>query len=340
MEETGFIVTIAYPDTIVRVANGELISKLWPVFGVGGKNKVQAGHAALLLISKKNNTIEYFDFGRYITSDTFGRVRSEQTDYEVHIPMKAKHDGKEIKNLKEVLLFLEDNPEKTHGEGRMVVSVNHKINHAKAKKFISELQSQNHVPYGAFKKNSTNCARFVTDALIQSCVDSKIVQRLQRSKYLTPSPISNVINGGSCNNSFFEIFHQEIKVYNNKSIAKEHWECFFNKVCQNVDEIGTVLPDTLKYNNEKAQWLGGIGSGAWFEIYATNELKEYQIIRKNKEGIVDVDAVFRIATEGFYIEKAFRFLHGSNGLVCYISQNAKVYEFNFLKKTNSKLHLQ
>lgn len=334
MTNSGFIVILAYPDTIVSTANGELISRVWPYLGVGGKNKVQAGHAALLLISKETSEIEYFDFGRYITSDTYGRVRGQKTDYEVKIPMKAIHDGLKINNLQEILLYLENNPEKTHGEGRMVVSVNHKIDYFKAKQFIDDLQLRNQVPYGAFLKNASNCARFVTDTLIKATTDKEIARKLKRSKYVTPSPISNVINGGILDSSFLEVFEQRIHSYDNRSISKEHIKCFFTRVSQDVNESGTILPDKNKTQPKNAQWLGGIGSGAWFELEKVEGFKddEYRVVRRNVDGIIDVDAVFLIDKTCFDMNKEFSFLHGSNGSTCFVSQNNTMYQFSFKRK--------
>jgi hypothetical protein len=332
MKDTGFIVILAYPDTVVRVANGEKISKLWPYFGVGGKNKVQAGHAALLLVEKESSTIEYYDFGRYITANSFGRVRGATTDYEVEIPFKAKHDGSEIKNLKEILLFLEKSPEKTHGEGRMVASVNHKIDYLKAKMFILNLQKENHVPYGAFVKNGSNCARFVTDTLIESTTDKAVAKKLKRSKYLTPSPISNIINGGISDASYFEVYEQKIVAYKNRSVSKEHRKCFFNKVSQEINEIGTVLPDVNRFYSENAQWLGGIGSGAWFEMELETSSNHYRILRRNVDGVIDMDAEFKVLQSGFRMHSSYEFLHKSNGSVCFVRQENKVFEFVFVNK--------
>lgn len=93
-QNNGIIIILSYPDTIVRPAYWEPSSKIWPLFGIGGKHAVQAGHAALLLIKKESSEINYFDFGRYITSYGNGRVRSKETDPELMIPLKAKFEKK------------------------------------------------------------------------------------------------------------------------------------------------------------------------------------------------------------------------------------------------------
>jgi len=128
----GIIVILSYPDTIVRPAYSEFSSKIWPLLGVGGKHAVQAGHAAFLLIEKESSEINYFDFGRYITRFGFGRVRSKKTDPELVVPLKATFKDNELINLDKILLWLDKHPEKTHGEGRLVASLNTEINFKKA----------------------------------------------------------------------------------------------------------------------------------------------------------------------------------------------------------------
>ena len=80
LNSNGIIVILSYPDTVVRPAYWELSSKIWPLIGIGGKHAIQAGHAALLLIHKNKKEINYFDFGRYITTYGNGRVRSKEND--------------------------------------------------------------------------------------------------------------------------------------------------------------------------------------------------------------------------------------------------------------------
>ena len=333
---TGFVVVIAFPEVVVRTARGEMISKIWPFFGVGGQQQVKAGHAALLLISKETNKINYFDFGRYITSDTFGRVRSEETDNEVHMPFSAIHDSKGIKNLNEVLLFLEKHPEKTHGEGRMVVSVNNEIDYDKALSYILDLQNKVEVPYGAFIKDGSNCARFVTDTLIASTTNNKIKNKLKRSYVVTPSPISNVLKGGSTGYSCLEVFNQEIETYFNKNIYAEHKRCLFSKVSQELNDIGSLKPDLALFSSETGQWLGGIGSGAWFELYDVDSKDAtYRIVRRNAKGIMDLDDLFVLEDTSFSVQKPYVFQYGSNCKQCIIVQNDKSYFFNRRKNLSA-----
>ena len=333
MQNSGFIVILAFPDTIVRVANGEFSSKIWPLLGVGGKNTVRAGHAALLLVSKKTNQIQYFDFGRYITSDTFGRVRSAETDYELDFPFEAKHYGNSILNVKEILLWLEKHPEKTHGDGRMIATVNSEIDFEMAINYIHKLQNQIEVPYGAFIKNGSNCARFVADTLIASTSNKAVQKQLNKTYRITPSPITNVLRGKSDKTEVFEVFQQKINVYTNTCIAKEHWECFFKKISQEINDVGTIKPSEIVIS-ETAQWLGGIGSGAWFELHEISGLNfgEFRIVRYCARGTIQLDAIFKTQEKTFQPKKSFQFLHGSNGKHCFLKQNEAVFRFDFIKR--------
>ncbi|MCB0435879.1 MAG: hypothetical protein KDD08_07495, partial [Mangrovimonas sp.] len=104
MNNTGIILTLAYPETIVMVAK-EWYSPYMRYVGIGKKNYLRAGHAALVLIDKATGVLEYHDFGRYITSEPNGRVRGRETDFELHFPVKAHIKEGTIQNLEELLKF-------------------------------------------------------------------------------------------------------------------------------------------------------------------------------------------------------------------------------------------
>ena len=146
MNNTGIILTLAYPETIVTVSE-EWISPFLRFIGIGKKNYVRAGHAALVLIDKSTGVLEYHDFGRYITSEPNGRVRGSRTDNELHFPIKAEIEGDEIQNLNAILEFLATHPKLTHGEGKLVASVCNKIDYEKARKHIALMQDKHFIRY-------------------------------------------------------------------------------------------------------------------------------------------------------------------------------------------------
>ena len=104
MTNSGIILTLAYPETIVMVAD-EWYSPYIRYLGVGKKNYVRAGHAALVLIEKATGILEYHDFGRSITPIPNGRVRGKDTDHELEFPIMANIKNDNIENLNDILDF-------------------------------------------------------------------------------------------------------------------------------------------------------------------------------------------------------------------------------------------
>ena len=94
-------------------------------------------------------------------------------------------------------------------------------------------------------KKASNCARFVTDTLINSCTDRIITLKLKSSYLLTPSPIGNTLKGKTVN-KVYNVKNQKIEIYKNRSILKEYKAAFFKKFDIELNLIGTELPD-FKY---------------------------------------------------------------------------------------------
>lgn len=320
----GVIVVLSYPDTVVRPAHSEFSSKVWPKLGIGGENAIQAGHAAMLLIDKTTNQVDYYDFGRYITSYGSGRVRSKETDPELKVPFTACFEDGKLINLEEMLLWLDANPEKTHGEGRLVASINAEIDYAKANDFIKKLIVKKEVPYGAFVKSGSNCARFVTDTILNSCGNNSIVLKLKTSNLLTPSPIGNVIKG-TTEDEIFVVENQDISHYTNRSVIKEYSECFFKKIDKELNLIGTELPNKELFDLKNATWLGGIGSGAWFKIEEKQDVNLYKIARYTVKGDKDFEGVFKVKDFSLDVDKPYQFVHPTNCAEMFIEQGNKLY---------------
>ncbi len=322
----GIIVILSYPDTIVRPSYWESSSKIWPKIGIGNEHAVQAGHAALLLIKKNESEIRYFDFGRYITSYGNGRVRCQETDPEVHIPLKATFKGNSLTNLEKILLWIEKHPEKTHGEGRLIASINNKIDYNSALKFIHKLINEKEFPYGAFNKKGTNCARFVTDTIINSCTEKSIKLKLKSSYLLTPSPIGNTLKGKTIP-QVYDVQNQQITAYSNRSIIKEYNATFFKKIDHKLNLIGTELPDTRVFNLDNGTWLAGIGSGAWFNIEEQMNPLNYRISRYNQYGEKDFENIFVINNKAFNFKESHKFIYPTNCKDVYVKQNEKEFTF-------------
>jgi len=318
LKYTGKIIVLAYPDTFVTMSK-EFICKLLPLVGIGTQEYMKAGHAALILIENETGIAQYFDFGRYVTPEGLGRVRGDNTDADVSIPFKAMISKKgQLKNLEQFLLWLDANPVKTHGEGRLLASLCDTIDYSSAKNYIDQLQNRGSIPYGAFDKAGSNCARFVTDTLIAGAQDKKVIKGLKFNKKFTPSTIGNV-EKASTSRVIYEVFKGVIKPYKG-SILKENLTNYFDK---NRPEYSNkkhlaVLP-------KNAQKLTGIGSSAWFSLSIEEQLpfNYYRIKRFNESHELDFDGVF--FSNEFNLNKPYVFVYDSHCKYCHMIQgNRKI----------------
>ncbi|MUU77918.1 DUF6695 family protein [Winogradskyella endarachnes] len=330
LKNDAFIISLAYPDTIVRISDEKLVSYL-KYFNIGCANYVRAGHAALVLIDKSTGCIEYFDFGRYTTPQGYGRVRGKLTDNELDFPLKANIDNEKIINLNEILSFLATHPKLTHGDGKLVASVCAAIDYNRAKNYIMQLQNKIFVRYGAFYKNGSNCARFVTDTIINSVNNDSIKKKLIKSKRFTPSTVGNV-EIADTQNKVYEVSDLG-NISEFKSTSKsENRRCFLDKL-NNFEPnfIGNLQPKHVSSAAKHSQWLEGIGAGAWFELYNLKLEKEFRCKRISPYGTIDCDSVYEVDSEGFNINKKYKFLHPSHCLFFTVEQSGKQFRFNFLR---------
>lgn len=327
MDNTGFILTLAYPDTIVMVSE-EWFSPFLRYIGVGKKNYLRAGHAALVLINKETGILEYHDFGRYITPEPTGRVRGCDTDNELHFPVKADIENDTIQNLDDILEFLATHPKLTHGEGKLVASVCHAVNYKTARAHITEMQNKHFIRYAAFIKDACNCARFVTDSLIASVVDTSIKKKLENSKWFTPSTVGNVLLADT-ESYVYEVSETGVISQFTGSQKSENVRCFLDQLKGHEPSfIGTLEPKSVDGLHENAQWLSGIAAGAWYELHKTHQELEYSYRRISPYGHIDVDAVFRVEEDTFDYYLEFEIVHYSNCKFFHVKQGGEVFRFD------------
>lgn len=315
MIPTGKIIVLAFPDTFVKMSD-EWQCKLMPIVGLGTWNKIKAGHAALILIENKTGKANYYDFGRYVTPKGYGRVRSAETDAELEIPIKAKLIGNgPVENLNEILLWLEAHPEKTHGDGRLIASVSEEVNFEKAQEYIINLQKKGSVPYKAFKKEGSNCARFVTDTILASVTNEKIQKKLNHIKKFSPSTVGNVEISAS--NTVYEVFEGKIKEYTGSAL-KENLINYFKRE-KKVLRTTTQLP--LLPNNAKK--LSGIGSNAWFSVLVEDTFNNvFKIERYNDYHNLDYVGFYKCENT-FNPLLDFEMDYDSHCLYCHVIQDGK-----------------
>ncbi len=333
---SGKIVVLAYPDTFVKMSD-EWVCKFLPLVGLGTKEYIKAGHAAQVLINTENGEALYYDFGRYITPNGFGRVRNAKTDAELKIPFKIEWNNEgSMANLNKLLLWLEAHPQKTHGDGRMLASVCEPIDFEKAKTYADMLQNMGSIPYGAFDKKGSNCARFVAETILAGTSEKKIQKALMFNKKFTPSGVGNVEKAGL--GKVFEVFNGTVKPFLG-SAFKENLKNYFHKKKSTDTEKATFYEA-----HENLQKLEGIGSSAYFEILNETTLPEYhfRIKRYNDLLVEDFDGVY--FSEEFNHTKPFQFTYDSHCAFCHVLQEGKKIKlirlstysrFNSLRKRHS-----
>lgn len=326
MNNTGIILTLAYPDTIVMVSE-EWFSPYLRFIGIGKKDYLRAGHAALVLIDKKTGVLEYHDFGRYITPEPTGRVRGRDTDNELHFPLKAEVENDSIKNLDDILEFLATHPKLTHGDGKLVASVCNAVDYQKARRHITEMQNKHFIRYAAFIKDASNCARFVTDSLIASVTNLEIKKKLENSKWFTPSTVGNVLLADTENHPY-EVSETGVISEFKGSQRSENIRCFLDKLKDHeVNLVGTQTPKPVDDLDEKAQWLSGIAAGAWFELHKTEHDIEYRFKRISPNGNIDIHEKFIVDDDTFNYDLEFEFIHYSNCKFFHVKQNKTIFRF-------------
>nr|WP_321231843.1 DUF6695 family protein [uncultured Psychroserpens sp.] len=324
----GIILTLAYPETIVSHAK-EWYSPFLRFLCVGNKKHVRAGHAALVLIDKSTGVLEYYDFGRYITSVPNGRIRGRETDFELNFPITAHIENDAIKNLDEILKFLATHPELTHGSGNLHASVCNAIDYEKSKAHITAMQSKGLIRYAAFKKEASNCSRFVTDNLIASVTNNSIKNKLIASKSFTPSTIGNVVKADTENYVYMVSEAGEISKFDS-TVSKENRRLFLDTLKGYKSSlVGTLEPKHNHIKEAHAQWLSGIGTGAWFEIYDLANKNEFRFRRISPYGNIDCDGIYKITSEGFDIQSEHQFVYYSNCQFFHIVQNDMTFRFEF-----------
>ena len=331
MDSTGIIITLAYPETIVMVAD-EWYSPYMRYLGIGKKNYVRAGHAALVLIKKDRGELEYHDFGRYITPEPNGRVRGKDTDHELDFPIQAIIENNEIKNLDEILEFLGTHPKLTHGDGKLIASVCDEVDYNKARQHITMMQRRDFIRYAAFINDACNCARFVTDALIAGTTNERVRGRLKRSKRFTPSTIGNVILADT-KDMVYEVSETGKISEFISTVRKENIKYFLDKLkIHTPNFVGTLHPKPVEIKSVHAQWLSGIAAGAWFELHQTEQDLIFRFRRISPYGNIDVNGLYLVEDITFEYHEDYEFVHYSNCAFFHIRQKEKIFRFNLTEK--------
>lgn len=330
MSFNDFILTLAWPDSLARSANGPYDPLLKPL-NLYRDGFYKAGHAALLLIEAKSGTIKYFDFGRYITPAGNGRIRSEKTDPEVVFNIKAVLTKGEITNLAEIVEYTANHPE-THGDGILYSCLQKHINANAALHFMNEQQNLGHIPYGPFQFGGSNCSRFVAKTIQQSTRKGGL--KFIYPIYGTPSPLGNIFNSSENDVFKFEANAVQVQVKTRFTLhLRELTKHLFFKRNEKIPKSSQQLEGTLEPPAREqsipqhAQWLGGTGAGAWYYIKQKSGTN-FIVGRAQKNGHIDFELPFKTVNKKFTIESKFEFSYPSHAQTMTIIQGGEKIIFS------------
>ena len=90
---------------------------------------------------------------------------------------------------------------------------------------------------------------------------------------------------------------------------------------------GKTVPKENSIRDKNAQWLSGIGAGAWFELYDLGRSKLFRFRRVSAEGSIDCDGIYKTRNREFNYSKPYKFVHYSNCRFFHVKQNGFVYKF-------------
>ncbi|MDX2359297.1 MAG: hypothetical protein QNK23_00730 [Crocinitomicaceae bacterium] len=185
----GFAVLIAWPETYCRQADA-WYDGVMNVVGINKQGYYKVGHAAIVLINAEGEC-HYFDFGRYNTPPSQGRVRSAGTDDDLHIFTRIGFDDFGKPMLKELVDELQEN-RACNGAGKIRVGVT-EVNFENAYDEAIKWQSSGLISYGPFVPSGTNCSRFARNVAIAGMESSMQKMRLSFPPMITPTPMWNVM---------------------------------------------------------------------------------------------------------------------------------------------------
>lgn len=327
-------IPISWPDKTAR--GDEKWMALLKKMGIVKNLNFRVGHAAILLIERKTGRIEYFDFGRYIVPRGYGRSRSARFDPRLKIKTIARfcaHSG--ITNLDEILAELDGNTEATHGGGRTLFCCCEKISFAKGMEYAERLVQQGPILYGAFAKNNNSCSRYVAQILSEAMpLADPRRGRILYPESLKASPTSNVVNAAADRQVFCHE-HGETLCLSMGRRASVRFQ--FDLLRDNFSKKGAArlgkdsIAGMVQYNGRPAnvptgaQWMGGIGEGAWFTLTPLDN-HHYVISKHNAQGTLEYE-VGAPCPQGFDSTRAYAFTYYFSYECHQLIQDGQLFSF-------------
>ncbi|MEM6724031.1 MAG: DUF6695 family protein [Bacteroidota bacterium] len=335
--EEGIVVALAWPETYAYSAGGKWYEYLYRVTGINDNKRYKAGHAGQILVRPKTGHIEYFDFGRYTTPPGHGRARGRIADPEVEIKMKATFDSNgKWTNYEAVFKHLESRGSDTHGEGPMLASICYGMDYQKCLDYCTRMVKKGSIIYDPFKKEASNCSRFVSDTMLIGALDKTIRLKLKTMVFGAITPTSNLYNG-THDNLLFDVYQGQMKpiTYNRVVSGWKFIRNMFAVEAKHSEEEYKRIRGTAWWEPprpaslpDNAQWVNGMGSGHWFSLHEF--LGDAALIaRYAHDGRQDCLGRYTLQQSGFNPGSDYTFIHDSHAYLATLEQGDQHYQFVF-----------
>ena len=293
-------IIIAWPQCTAR-ADESLVIFLRKAGLVKNLN-FRVGHAAICLIDPSTKEVLYYDFGRYITPRGFGRARNKTTDPQLALATTAVFDEeRNLVNIEEIAQELDSKSTYTHGIGPLVFSVSKTINFAKAKQYADDMVAKGYFPYHGLNKKASNCARYVTETLKHANEDGTVGTKLKYPLTVRPTPLYNVV-AANTNDTIYSFeggdlqYMEKSRRHSMADLGSSFLEASFSKYAKLKadDSVHGHIEEPQRPSSipASAQWLGGLGEGAWFNINPTGP-HTFEGLKYNEQGLLEYEGLYR-----------------------------------------------
>jgi hypothetical protein len=302
VEKASAIIPIGWPEMTARGSE-----KIWEhlrKLGIIKNVNLLVGHAAMIVVQHDN--LEYFDFGRYITPKNKGRARSSRTDPKLKLNTLPDWDDKgELVNFTEILKELEDNSEASHGEGSIYASIYYEADIDKVLDYAHSIQNAGLLGYNGIDRKCTNCARFVSRAMMAGLPsNSKEFMKFRfPATIIAPTPYSNVLTGASGEGYciFFKgvaTFHNRRKLHGLAQILSNLTHAFRRSKATRLPpdkKVGQLYPPKPRPSAipDSSTYIGGIGEGAWHFLEIVDE-QTVRMTRYSAAGVKEFTANYQV----------------------------------------------
>lgn len=329
------VLVLAWPEVTARGEEG--IMKFLRSIGLVKNLNLLVGHAAMIIA--KDNSLNYYDFGRYISPRRMGRIRSGETDPGLLLKTTPQWSALGVlENTDEICRELESKSDLTHGEGLLQMSIFYSANADLVEAKAKQMQHNGLIGYHGLDPEQTNCARFVQTAILAGIGhEPRYYKRFKRPiTYLSPTPYFNVLAASGADFGYIE-WREGQGVAKKDPLHRAVWDItakMFASTSRN--KTAKVRGDSVVGNlmapferpasvPEHAHYLGGIGEGAWYTVsasapqilaserYFRNGALDYQAQYRSEETLVRQiqDAEARLVHDSHY---AWLTIEQTNGM--------------------------